>query len=139
MRVNILSIGKNKEKWLEEAIALYSKRLAPKTTLSFHLMKSDQELEKKLEKQSYVIGLDPKGIMLSSLEFSHWLQKRLLHTSYLTFIIGGARGLTQQMKANTHELLSLSPMTFTHQMSRLILIEQLYRAFEIQSHSPYHK
>lgn len=139
-KVKIVSIGKNKEKWLEEALQEYIKRLSPLLSVEFVLLKDDQQLEKTLEKESGgVICLDPEGKMMSSEEFAQHLHQNLQeHGSRLTLVIGGAEGLPQTLRKK-YPLLSLSKMTFTHQCTRLILIEQIYRAFEIAKGTQYHK
>lgn len=131
-KVKVLSVGKNKETWLTDALHEYEKRLTPVASIEWVFVKTDAELAIK---EPY-IALDPNGELLDS---PKWGRKILSLGSRLTFIIGGADGLSKEILQNAKLTLSLSPLTFTHQMTRLILIEQLYRAFEIEKGSQYHK
>lgn len=136
VKINILSIGKIKHSWLEEALDEYTKRLSPYATINWRLVKNLTELEKAAEKEMRLICLDPKGREQTSEEFSSLIQKE---GSRMCFVIGGDVGLSEMLKKRAAHLLSLSRLTFTHQLTRLILLEQLYRAFEIERGSPYHK
>lgn len=136
LKVSIHTIGRLKETWLSEALQEYEKRLKGKMRIEWFLWKDDAELSKQVELESSWIALDVKGELLSSEELS----KKLFDTgSRFTFVIGGAPGLPPALLSQAKWRLSLSPLTFTHQMTRLILVEQLYRAHEIQRNSPYHK
>jgi len=135
----ILSVGKNKEEWLETAINLYKDRLKGTATFTFIWAKNDQQLEAFALKEKFLIALDPQGPMLTSEGFAHFLEKQWMEQgATLTFVIGGAEGLPSSIREKA-PLLSLSKMTFTHQMARLILVEQIYRALEILKGSGYHK
>ena len=139
-KVKIFSIGKTKEPWLNEAISEYSKRLGPILSIEWVIAKDNLALFHLLQKEVSYIALDPQGKILTSEAFSDWIQKQLEQEgSRLNFVIGGADGLSKEVVAKARSLLSLSPLTFTHQLTRLILLEQLYRGFEIQKNSPYHK
>ena len=136
IKIRILSIGKNKESWLDEALKDYSDRLKRTAKIEWLFVESNPELEKKID--GHTIALDPQGKLYSSEQFSELLLKEVEKGgSRLTFIIGGPEGLPPSFKKLP--LISLSPLTFTHQMARLILVEQIYRAFEIDRGSPYHK
>lgn len=136
IKIRILSIGKNKESWLDTALKEYTDRLKRAVKIDWVFVETDFELEKKIE--GHTLALDPQGKLLTSEAFSSFLLKEVEKGgSRLTFIIGGAEGLPPHLKK--FPLISLSPLTFTHQMARLILIEQIYRAFEIERGSPYHK
>ena len=128
IKIKTYTVGKIKEKWLEEALADYHKRLA--TSLSLEWV-----IQKELSPPAHYIALDPKGELLDSLAFSALITSKARHT----FVIGGAEGLTEAHKQGAQKLISFSPLTFTHQLTRLILAEQLYRAMEISRGSPYHK
>ena len=129
--INIYTIGKAKESWLQEALAEYEKRLP--FTIRWHLCKDDAALAAKIP--NTYIALDPTGTTHTSESFAHWfIQSYPRH-----FIIGGAEGLTPKMRQNAQDLISLSPLTFTHQLTRLILLEQLYRATQIDKNTDYHK
>lgn len=138
-KLRILSIGKTKEEWLETAIAEYLKRLQNIATIEFILSKNDEQLEMLVNKEDAVICLDSTGSMMDSPKFSSFLIKQLeANGSRLSFVIGGSEGLPANLKAK-YPLISFSSMTFTHQIIRLILVEQIYRAIEINKGSRYHK
>ena len=137
--ITILSVGKNKESWLDEALKEYQKRLRSSITIVFTWVKDDKQLLTAAQKHQNLIALDPTGKLMTSEDFSTWLSNQWSKKgANLTIIIGGAEGLPSSLKQNIF-LISLSPMTFTHQITRLILLEQLYRATEIIKGSPYHK
>ena len=139
IRVAILSVGKTKEKWLEEAISMYVERLGSVCQFEFLWYKDDQQFLKACSEHKDLILLDPEGKLLTSEEFTErFFQEAVKSHSRLHFAIGGADGFSQEMKKR-YPRISLSPMTFTHQMTRLLLVEQIFRAFEIQKGSGYHK
>lgn len=129
MRIKIISPGKHKEAWLHSAISEYEKRLSSLAKIEWVFPK-----ELKNPQENYSL-LDVKGKLLSSEEFSHFLVSKPSHT----FIIGGHEGPPKNIIENASFSFSLSRLTFTHQMVRLILIEQIYRGFEIFKGSSYHK
>jgi len=139
-KIKIYSVGKTKESWLQEVLIEYETRLKNTLSIEWILYKSTELLESALEKQEHFLCLDPEGKQYTSPEFSssfiHWLTQ--FH-SRLCFVIGGAEGIPPQIKKRASSLISLSKMTLTHQMTRLILIEQIYRALEIEKGSAYHK
>ncbi len=138
-KITIISEGKTKERWLEEAIAIYCKRLSTTVNFEFLWAKNEAQVLKHCEKHHPVIALDPLGKTYSSEDFSHFVMEELVTNGCrLCFVIGGAEGLAKELRENS-KLLSLSKLTFTHQMTRLILIEQVYRALEIAKGSQYHK
>lgn len=140
LKAKIYSVGKTKEAWLIEALKEYETRLKPSLTLEWILPKGEDQLEAFLMKEPYFISLDPKGKLLTSEAFSQFMTENFVrHGSRLSFAIGGDVGLSPQLKAKATSCLSLSPLTFTHQLTRLVLVEQLYRALEIQKGSRYHK
>jgi len=158
MKITIIAVGKIKEKYLSAGIAEFTKRLGPFCRLS--IIEADEErmpenpsdaektkaLDKEAEKvikhlrpDSYVIVLDVAGKLSSSEELAEkFAALALSGKSDLTFIIGGAFGLSQKLISAANERLSFSKMTFTHQMIRLLLVEQIYRAFKINRGEPYH-
>jgi 23S rRNA (pseudouridine1915-N3)-methyltransferase len=139
IRIKLLSVGKTKESWLEEAVSDYVKRLSSQVVFEFIWVKDDAQLEDKIGKESGVILLDPQGACMSSEEFSQFLHKEIVRgNSRIALVIGGPEGLSPNLKKQ-FPLISLSKMTFTHQIARLILLEQIYRAFEIARGSQYHK
>ncbi|MDN3504273.1 MAG: 23S rRNA (pseudouridine(1915)-N(3))-methyltransferase RlmH [Rhabdochlamydiaceae bacterium] len=140
IKIKILSVGKQKHSWLEEAIKEYEKRLTGAVQIEWLLYKSDDQLEANAIQEKRLICLDPRGIEYDSPQFSQFIQKELnQHGPRLTFIIGGALGLCEALKEKANHTISVSKLTFTHQLARLILVEQLYRSLEIAKNSPYHK
>ena len=140
VKIKIYSVGKTKEEWLQEAIRHYEARLKSSISFEWILAKSDEQLKQFLEKEANFICLDPAGKQFSSEEFSVFFTQAIRENhSRLSLVIGGAEGLSPPIKTKAKALLSLSKMTFTHQISRLVLIEQIYRAIEIEKGSSYHK
>ena len=157
LNINIICVGKLKEKYLKDAIEEYSKRLSKYCNLSFTEL-SDEKLPEKsydsllnevkekeckkildsIKKDTYVISLDLKGKEYTSEEFSSKLEKLSFTNSSITFIIGGTLGLTDEVRSKSNELISFSKMTFPHQLIRLFLTEQIYRAFKISKGETYH-
>lgn len=132
LKIKIISPGKMKESWLKEALAEYEKRL--KGILSI------EWVFKEVAPDSPYICLDPKGKTFTSLTFSKFLYNEWEGCgSRLTFVIGGPEGLSQEILSGAHHTLSLSSLTFTHQVARLLLLEQIYRATQIEKNTPYHK
>jgi 23S rRNA (pseudouridine1915-N3)-methyltransferase len=140
IEIHIYSVGKNKESWLTLALAEYEKRLKTSAKIHWVLCKNDSELEKQVGLESGWIALDPEGKTYTSEAFSSFLLKQVETVGKkLVLVIGSSDGLTPFLKTKAKSLLSLSKLTFTHQITRLVLIEQLYRALEIGKNSPYHK
>jgi 23S rRNA (pseudouridine1915-N3)-methyltransferase len=159
MQIRIIAVGKIKERFLQDGIAEYEKRLRPYVKLhvveipeekrpvsasasveSVAMEKEGQRILAAIPEGSFVIALDVKGQGLSSEELARHLGTwELSGTNNLAIIVGGDIGLGENVLAQCRLRLSLSPMTFTHPMARFILIEQLYRASRIRSGEPYHK
>ena len=157
--VNIICIGKIKERYWTEAIKEYTKRLTP--FCKFNIIELDEEkvnsnpnqaqikavldaegkrIISKLAKNSYVIPMCIEGKQLSSIELADKMSEIVLSgKSSIDFIIGGSWGLSDEVKGKADFKLSMSKMTFPHQMARVVLCEQIYRAFEINSNGKYHK
>lgn len=139
LKVKVIATGKCKEPWLQEALAEYEKRLSKRAELLWVEAKSDVHLAELLGGESF-IALDPKGELLDSPALSNKLMRLFAEKgSRLTFAIGGPNGFSGELLQRAFWRWSLSLLTFTHQATRLILAEQLYRAFEIDRGSPYHK
>jgi 23S rRNA (pseudouridine1915-N3)-methyltransferase len=134
-KVKVLTIGRCKEEWLALALAEYEKRLRGKLAIEWILAKDDAQLIEWVGKEE-IIALDPKGELLTSEAWSAKMNRLGLR---LTFVIGGAEGLPPAILQKAQFRWSLSPLTFTHQITRLILMEQIYRALEIERGSQYHK
>lgn len=158
MRITIASVGKIKEKYLAAGIAEFVKRLGPFCRLQIieideermpdnpspaekekTLAREGERLLKHVRTDSYVIVLDVAGQLASSEELAaKFASLGLSGRSDVTFIIGGAFGLAPAVRSIANERLSFSKMTFTHQMIRLLLVEQVYRAFKINAGEKYH-
>ncbi len=139
-KIKVYSVGKTKETWLQEALEEYEKRLKPILGFEWILAKTDENLKQLLEKEANFICLDPQGRQLSSEQFCHFLIKELERChSRMSFVIGGHSGIPLKLKTLSRNLISLSKMTFTHQITRLILVEQIYRSLEINKGTAYHK
>jgi len=139
MKITLFSVGKTKEVWLEEGVHEYVKRLSPVVRFEFCWFKDAAALETALAKEKLVILLDSNGKMMTSEEFGHFVFHALEKLgAHISFAIGGPEGFSETLKEQFPRI-SLSRMTFTHQLSRLILMEQLYRIFEIRKGSKYHK
>ena len=158
LTINIICIGKIKEKYLKDAIDEYSKRLSKYCKLNI-LELSDEKIPDKLnenisleiktkecnkilshiKKDSYIICLDLKGNEFTSEEFSKKIDTLSLESSNLTFIIGGSLGLTEDLLQKSNLKICFSKMTFPHQLIRVFLLEQLFRAFKISNGETYHR
>jgi 23S rRNA (pseudouridine1915-N3)-methyltransferase len=146
MKINLVVVGKLKEKFLVEGVAEYLKRLKKFATIEVREISECRTVEEEGQKilslvpqNSWLCVLDVSGLELSSEELAKKISALNLDgVSNLTFAIGGAFGLSEELRGAAAFRLSLSKMTFTHQMARLILVEQIYRAFKINRNEPYH-
>ena len=139
-RCRIIAIGKVRKTWVQEGIELYLKRLPGLTIVELRDGNPEKEAEsirQTLRSDEWPVMLMEQGETLTSISFSERL--RNLGSQRLAFVIGGADGLTAELKGLAHWKLSLSPMTFPHELARLLLIEQLFRAQAILQGSPYHR
>ncbi len=139
-RCRIIAIGKIRKSWIKDGIKIYKKRLPNLTILELRdsdINKESNNILSSLRDGELLIALSEEGKNLNSLDFSNYLQK--LGSQRLVFVIGGADGLSPKIKSTAHFCFSLSPLTFTHEMARLLLLEQLYRASAIAQGSPYHR
>ena len=139
-RCRIIAIGKVRKTWVQEGIELYRKRLPGLTIVELRDGNPEKEAEsirQTLRSDERPVMLMEQGETLTSINFSERL--RSLGSQRLAFVIGGADGFTAELKNLAHWKLSLSPMTFPHELARLLLIEQLFRAQAIQQGSPYHR
>ena len=159
MNITIITVGKLKEKYLKQGIEEYLKRLtayakveiielpdekAPETLSDVEMLQiKDKEGERILSKinpDAHVIALAIEGKMKTSEELAETIDKLGTYgKSKITFVIGGSLGLSQEVMKRADEALSFSKMTFPHQLMRLILVEQVYRAYRIIRGEPYHK
>jgi len=159
MKVTIICVGKIKEKFYRDAIDEYAKRLSKyckfeivevadeKTPDKASAVEEEQIKEKeatrilsKIKPDAYVCTLEIEGKQLSSTDLAIWMEKTTVGgNSHICFVIGGSLGLHSSVLARSNYALSFSKMTFPHQLMRVILSEQIYRAFRIINNEPYHK
>ena len=159
MKIKVVTVGKLKEKYLKDGISEYSKRISRFAKLEMIELADEKtpdrasELENqkileiegqrilsKVGDRDFVIVLAIEGKTFSSEEFSKHLEEASIKGfSTLTFIIGGSLGLAQDVKKRSNLSVSFGRLTLPHQLMRLVLVEQIYRAFTIQQGSPYHK
>lgn len=150
--IKIVCVGKIKEKFFRDAIAEYQKRLTRYTRVEIVelcdfdfdnkdilLEKEKESILKVLSDKEYIITLEIEGKQMTSFDFSRKIDNIFLENSNLTFIIGGSYGLHSDIKKRSNLSLSFSSLTFPHQLFRIILLEQIYRAFKIQKNESYHK
>lgn len=146
-KVNLLCVGKIKEKYLRDGIEEYAKRLSRFCSFS-EIQLPDISGEDEVKRESddilskikgYVILCDIDGKQLSSEQISQTMDKAYLTNSEITFIIGGSRGVDERVKSRADLRLSFGKATLPHQLMRLVLTEQIYRAFNISENTPYHK
>lgn len=139
IKITIATVHKSKEAWLEAGCKDYIQRLFPKVQTDIVIYKDEERLVRAIMDDKSPILLDPQGKQMDSPELASFLEKEIeKRGSSLFFAIGGPLGFPDSLKKGK-TLISLSPLTFTHQLARLILLEQVYRAFEIMRGSPYHK
>ncbi len=155
MKINIIQIDKTQDKWLIEGIENYISRLKHYTDLTIttieipkknrqlpipqQLTIEEKELDKYLTTSDKIVLLDENGKSFTSLEFSNYMQKQLMQrVKSLAVVIGGPYGFSTNIHQRNYEKIALSKMTFSHQMVRLFLVEQVYRAFTILNNEKYH-
>ena len=136
----IIAIGKIKKKWIQTGIEMYLSRLPGLKILEIKdniQTKEENIIKEIIRKNETLVTLNENGHSFTSMQLS----KKLLnsHNQNITFVIGGATGLSPSINNSASWQLSLSPLTFPHEIARLLLIEQLYRAQTITQGSPYHK
>jgi 23S rRNA (pseudouridine1915-N3)-methyltransferase len=155
LKIELLQVGKTSDSFLREGIDMYNKRL--KNYVTFDIITLPElknasslslEQQKNMEGKSilnrinndaFLILLDENGKNFSSVEFSNYIQKQMLKgLKGVIFVVGGPYGFSQQVYERANDKISLSKMTFSHQLVRLIFMEQLYRAMTILRNEPYH-
>ena len=159
MKIKLYAIGKIKEAYLKNGIDEYVNRIKPYCQIEIIEVNDEpivdnphpSEIKKAIDSEGkkvlkllkpndYLIGLDLNKKELNSVEFADFLNNKLvLGGSTISFVIGGSYGLSDELKNRCNDSISLSKMTFLHQMTRLILLEQIYRAFKINRNETYHK
>jgi len=153
MKLIVRWVGKTKNPYLASLITDYHSRIRCFVDLTLSEVKpvesedpyrvvviEGKRLLSKVSNDDYLISLDPKGYQLSSEKFAEIIAERREHSmKKLIFFLGGPRGLSDAVKSHSHRIIALSSMTFSHEMVRLIFLEQIYRAFTLIHHFPYHK
>lgn len=159
MDITIISVGKLKEKYLKAGIAEYLKRLKSYAkvkiievpdepagnNLSLKEIEQVKEMEgkkiiQKIPDRSEVIALDLRGKEFTSEKFASYIDETATYgKSHIVYIIGGSHGISDEVLEKTHLKISFGKLTYPHQLMRLILVEQIYRAFKILNNEPYHK
>lgn len=159
MNIRIVAVGKIKEKYIQDGIKEFSKRLSRYCSLNIveiddekapeNLSVKEMEIVKakegekilaKIPQNSFIISLEIQGRQISSEDLSKKIDDLMISgVNDITFIIGGSLGLSQEVSNRSNYKLSFSKMTFPHQLMRLILLEQVYRGFRIMKGEPYHK
>ena len=150
--IKVITVGSIKEKYLKEAIEEYLKRLKKYTNIEIIEVKDEglveekksiqlegEKISKHLSQKDYIITLEIEGKQVSSEELAEKLNQIQIENSNITFIIGGSYGLSEEIKQKAKMHLSFSKMTFPHQLFRVLLLEQIYRAFKILNNESYHK
>ena len=159
MKITIACVGRIKEKFYRDAVAEYEKRLSRYCKLEILEVadektpdgagaaleeqireKEGRRLLEKIREDAFVCSLEIEGKRLTSEGFAGWMEGLAVKgTSHIVFVIGGSLGLHESLRKRADMALSFSDMTFPHQLMRVILLEQIYRAYRIINHQPYHK
>lgn len=147
MNIHVIAVGNLKEPYLKEAQKEYSKRLSRFCGLNvievgedISISKEADNIKRALPKNTHIIALAIEGRKYNSIEFSNHIKKLMVDgKSSLTLIIGGSTGLDESILCEADSLFSMSDLTFPHQLARVILLEQVYRAFKILHGETYHK
>ncbi len=149
--IKIICVGKIKENYLKEAILEYKKRVSKYTNIEIielddysyddkkTLLTEHNNILKVMNKSDYNILLDIGGNQMDSISFAKKISDTLISNSNITFIIGGSLGVLDELRNKVNFRLSFSRMTFPHQLFRVLLLEQIYRAYKINNNEEYHK
>lgn len=148
--ITIIAIGKKHESWVADGIERYQKRLKQPWNIAWQLLphsslegqqarhEESQRILARIQPNDYVVVLDEVGKLLDSPALSKLCEERFVHSAPLVFVIGGAYGVSPALAERAAMMWSLSPLVFPHQLVRLLLVEQLYRAQEIARDGSYH-
>lgn len=149
--LKIICVGKIKEKYLQDAIKDYQKRISKYTKIEIIELQEENQKEipkcielegnkilNQIKEKDYVITLEVEGNILTSLEFSKNIEKKE-GIGNIIFVIGGSYGISDDVKRRSNQKISFSKLTFPHQLFRVILLEQIYRAYKIKNNESYHK
>lgn len=152
MKCRVIWLGKTRDPWVKEGVAEYAGRIGRYLSLSIDELKDEKDatieegrrregerLLKQISSQAFLVVLDERGEQMNSVRFAEFIGRhRDSGTAELAFAIGGAYGFSEEVRRRAGKVLALSAMTFTHQMVRPFLLEQIYRAFTILNNEPYH-
>jgi len=138
MRIKVLQIGKTKDNYLREGEAEFLKRLSAFCKVEVLTLKDEEKCLAHVKEEDYLVVMDEIGEMKSSKEFAGFLKEFKDYGKTVVFMIGGPHGVSDEARKKANTLLSFSKMTFTHQMVRLFLLEQVYRAMCILTGKDYH-
>ena len=157
MKIKIISVGKLKEKYLKDAFNEYAKRLSKygevvnieldefkindetESNMKIAINKEGESILSKIKNEDFVLLFDLWGKEIDSLELAKVIDKSTINYSNIAIVIGGSYGLSDEVRKRSNYKLSLSKLTFPHQIVRIIAMEQLYRCFKINNHEKYHK
>ena len=158
LNIKLVVVGKLKEKFHKEEVNEYLKRLSKYAKINLIeveeekikdnsslkeneqiLLKEGNNVLKQIKENEFVFLLDLHGKEISSEEFASKIDQLMSNYSTITFVIGGSLGVSEELRKRSNFKLKLSPMTFTHQMTRIIILEQIYRTFKINNNEVYHK
>lgn len=150
--IKITTVGQIKEKYIQDAIKEYKKRLSKYTNIEVIEVKDEglveevkaikleaEKIKKHINDRDYIVTLEIEGKQMTSVEFANKIDNILIENSNVDFIIGGSYGLSDDIKNMSRLHLSFSKMTFPHQLFRVLLLEQIYRAYKINNNESYHK
>lgn len=150
--IKIITVGNLKEKYLKDALDEYRKRIKKYTNIEIIEVKDEglveeqkainlesEKIKKYISEKDYIITLEIEGKEFTSPEFAKKIEQIQIESSNIVFIIGGSYGLSNEIKSKARMHLSFSKMTFPHQLFRVMLLEQIYRAYKIINNEKYHK
>jgi 23S rRNA (pseudouridine1915-N3)-methyltransferase len=154
LRVSILMVGRTKEPFLREGVEFFRRRLAPYLHLSLVEVRAEREVKglppetikaregerllSRVPERAYLTALDPQGREYTTPDFARWLARREAEARPVAFLVGGHLGLAPLVLSRAEATLALSRLTFSHELARLVLLEQLYRAMTLRAGHPYH-
>jgi 23S rRNA (pseudouridine1915-N3)-methyltransferase len=138
MRVTLLTTGRTKRPFTE-AEAHYLKLLRRHLTVEVIAVREDRDLERRLPEGAHLVALDSAGKARDSMGWSRWLERRRLEARDVCLLVGGPGGLPAVLRDRADELVSFGPQTMAHQLARIVVLEQLFRAARIAAGEPYHR
>lgn len=155
MKLKIIAVGQKMPSWVDDAYSEYAKRLPPEIQITLHEVKPEprtlgktpaqmmsaeaKRIESAIASNSHVVSLDEHGKNVTTVDLSEMLRKWMIEKPEVSIIIGGPDGLDSEFKKTSNEQIRLSSLTLPHPMVRVLLIEQIYRAWSILNNHPYHR